>query len=76
MGYEDVFATILIKKCLPILNYGLDCIVLNSYSFNVVSKSWNNACLWLFNYRKYDSTRWLFNDHNTMSMRYLLDLKL
>ena len=34
MGYEDVFATILIK---PILNYGLDCIVLDSYSFNVVS---------------------------------------
>ena len=39
MGYEDVFATILIKMCLPILNYGLDCIVLDLYSFNVVSKS-------------------------------------
>ena len=41
--YEDVFATILIKKCLLILNYGLDCIVLDSHSFNVVSKSWTNA---------------------------------
>ena len=37
MGYEDVFAIILIKKCLSTLNYGLDCIVLDSYSFNVVS---------------------------------------
>ena len=37
MGYEDVFATILIKKCLPNLNYGLDSIVLDSHSFNVVS---------------------------------------
>ena len=76
MGYEDVLATILIKKCLHILNYGLDCVVLDSYSFNVVSKSWNNAFRWLFNYRKYDSICWLFYDHNTMSMRYLLDLKL
>ena len=76
MRYEDVFATILIKKCLPNLNYGLDSIVLDSHSFNVVSKPWNNTFRWLFNYRKYDSTRWLFYNHNTMSMRYLLDLKL
>ena len=76
MGYEDVFATILIKKCLPILNYGIDCIVLDSHSFNVVSNSWNDVFRWLFNYRKYESIRWLFYDHNTMSMRYLLDLKL
>ena len=76
MGYEDVFVSILIKKCLPILNYGLDCIVLDSHSFNVVSKSWNIAFRWLFNYRKYDSASWLFYDHDTMFMRYLLDLKL
>ena len=53
MGYDDVFATILIKKCLPILNYDLDCLVLDSHSFNGVSKSWNNAFRWLFNSRKY-----------------------
>ena len=56
MGYEDVFATILIKKSLPILNYGL------YYSFklaffNFVSKLWNNAFRWLFNYGQYDSIR-------------------
>ena len=76
MGNEDTFATILIKTCLPILNSGLDCMVLDSHSFNVMSKSWNNTFQWLFYYRKYDSTRWLFNEHNTMSMRNLLDLKL
>jgi hypothetical protein len=75
-GYEDVFAEILIKKCLPVLNYGLDCVHLDLNSFNVISKCWNTAFRWLYNLGKFESTRLLFLKHNTMSMRYLLDLKL
>ena len=72
-GYEDVFSNIFIKKCLPILNYALDCIYLDSASFNTVSKSWNMAFRWLFNRLKYVSTRLLFLFCNTMSMKFLLD---
>jgi hypothetical protein len=52
IGYEDVFAKILVSKCLPILNYGMDCICLDSKSTNVIAKSWNNAFRWLFNLKK------------------------
>ena len=69
-GYEDVFSNILTKKCLPILNYALECIYLDSASFNTVSKSWNMALRWLFNRQKYESTRLLFLSCNTMSMRF------
>ena len=72
-GYEYVFSNILIKKCLPILNYALECIYLDTASFNTVSKSWNMAFRWLFNRQKYESTRLLFLSCNTMSTRFLLD---
>ena len=58
--YENIFANILVKKCVPILDCGLDCVVLDSYSLNVISKSWNTAFGWLFNYGRHKSTRWLF----------------
>ena len=71
--YEDVFSNILLKKCLPILNYALKCIYLDSASFNTVSKSWNMAFKWLFNIAKYESTGLLYLSCNAMSMRFLLD---
>jgi hypothetical protein len=37
-GYEDVFSEILVKKCLPVLEYGLDCVHLDTSSFNAVNK--------------------------------------
>ena len=61
------------KKCLLILNYALECIYLNSASFNTVRKSWHMAFRWLFNRAKYESTRLLFLSCNTMSKRFLLD---
>ncbi len=75
-GYEDVFSEILIRKCLPVLDYGLDCVFLDSSSFNVISKAWNTAFRWLFNRKKFESTRLLFLQCDTMSAKYLLDLKL
>ena len=48
-GYEVVFSNILVKKCLSILNYVLECIYLDSASFNTLNKSWNMALRWLFN---------------------------
>ena len=55
ISYEIVFAEIIIQKCLPILFYGLDCCALNTLNF--VSRVWNMAFKWLYNLRKYDSTR-------------------
>ena len=48
-GYEDVFSYIFIKKCLPTLNYALECFYLDSAYFNTASKSWNITFRWLFN---------------------------
>jgi hypothetical protein len=76
IGYENVFAQILIRKCLPVLSYGLECVFLNSQSIRSVTQAWNLSFRWLFNYRKYDSTRLLFLSNDTMSMNYLLDLTI
>jgi hypothetical protein len=72
-GYENVFAEILIKKCLPILFYGLDCVSIDSNSVKLVTQAWNCAFRWLYGVGKYTSTRHLFEQHHTMSMKYLLD---
>ena len=74
-GFESIFADILIKKCLPVLTYGLECCMLDSVSLNSVNRAWNMAFKWLFNLRKYDSTRLLFLSCNTMSLSYLLNFR-
>ena len=74
-GYEDVFSEILIRKCLPVLDYGLDCVFLDTSSFNFISKAWNTAVRWLFSRKRFDSTRLLFLQCNTMSAKYILNLK-
>jgi hypothetical protein len=74
-GLENVFANILVQKCLPVLFYGLDCIMLNSVELKSVCQAWNMAFKWLFNMKKYDSTRLLFLSNNTMSMKFLIDLR-
>ena len=75
-GYEDVFSEILIRKCLSALDYGLDCVFLNTSSFNFISKAWNTAFRWLFSRKRFDSTRLLFLQCDAMSVKYLLDFKL
>jgi exonuclease III len=74
-GFENAFVNILKVKCLPVLYYGLDCINLGTTSLSVVSKSWNTAFRWLFNMKKYDSTRLLFLECQTMSMKFLLNMR-
>ena len=59
-GYEDVFSDILIQKYLPVLNYSVDSVNLDSYSFNVINKCWNTACNWPFNHGKFKSTCLIF----------------
>jgi hypothetical protein len=76
IGYETVFVDILIKKCLPVLFYGMECTFLDKQSVKSLSQAWNLSFRWLFNYRKYDSTRLLFLSYNTMSMKYLLDQRM
>ena len=51
-GCEDAFAKISIKKCLPVLIYGLDCVHLDLNSFSVISKCWNTVFRWLYNLTK------------------------
>ena len=69
-------ANILVKQCLPILEYGIDSVDLDSNTVIIITKACNTAFKWLFNYGKFDSTRWLFYEHNTMSIRFLIDSKL
>ena len=52
--YEDVFAHILVKRSLPVFEYGIDSINLNSEIFNVINKVWNIAFI-LLNYGKFNS---------------------
>jgi hypothetical protein len=73
VGLESVFAEILVSKCLPILLYGLDSLSLDSHSKTIVTQAWNCAFRWLYGVGKYTSTRHLFENHRTMSMRFLLD---
>ena len=49
--------------------------MLDSVSLNSVNRAWNMAFKWLFNLRKYDSTRLLFLSCNTMSLSYLLNFR-
>ena len=72
-GYEDVFVEILIKKCLPVLNYGLNCTHGDLNSLDIISNCWNIAFRWLYNLGKFKSIRLLFLKHNTMLMRYMTD---
>ena len=72
VGYENVFAEILIRKCLPVLMYGLDAVPLNSNSVKLVIQVWNCAFRWLYGVGKFTSTRHFFDSHGTMSMRFLL----
>ena len=43
---EDVFSEILIRICLPVSHYGLECVFLDTGFFNVISKAWNTAFRW------------------------------
>ena len=71
--YENVFAKILIRKCLPVLIYGLDAVFLDSNSIKLVTQVWKCAFRWLYGVGKFTSTRHLFDSHDTMSMRFLLN---
>ena len=74
MGYEDVFGIILIKKRLPIFKYGLDCIVLDSLFFDVVSQRIMrfNGYIIIGNMTQHVCCPMII----ILSMRYFLDLKL
>ena len=74
-GYEHIFVEILIRKCHSVLFYGLYSCSLSYDVIMSVSKAWNMAFKSLFSMKKYDSTRLPFLSHNTMSMKFLLNLK-
>ena len=52
--------------------YELDVVSLDSYSIKLVTQVWNCAFRWLYGVGKFTSTRHLFDNHGTMSMRFLL----
>ena len=51
----------------------MDCCILNSVMLRSLSQAWYMSFKWLFNLRKYNSTRLLFLFCNIMLMKYLLD---
>ena len=70
VGFENVFAEILIRKCLPVLMYGLDAVSFDNNSIKLVTQVWNCAVRWLYGLGKFTSTRHLFESHGTMSMSF------
>jgi Reverse transcriptase (RNA-dependent DNA polymerase) len=72
-GYEKLICYILVHKCLPILVYGCDCCQIDAKTRDSLSKAWNNAFRRVYNLPKFTSTRHLFFDNNTMSLRFLID---
>ena len=72
MEYENVFAEILIRKCLPVLICGLDAVSLDSNSIKLVAQVSNYAFRWLYGVGKFTSSRHLFDSHGMMSIRFLL----
>ena len=70
VGYENVCAEIFIRKCLPVLMYGLDAVSLDSNCIKLVTQVWNCAFRWLYGVGT--SSRHLFDSHGTMSMRFSL----
>ena len=72
VGYKHVFTEILIRKFLPVLMYGLDAVSLDSNSIKLVTQVWNCAFRWLYGVGKFTSIRHFFDNHGTMSMRFLL----
>ena len=67
---------VLLSKCLPILFYGLDSMVINSSIVQAVNKAWNKAFRWIFGLRKFDSTRLLLQSYGTISANFLLHKRL
>ena len=75
-GFERVYVHVLLPKCLPILFYSLDSMVINSSIVQAVTKAWNMAFRWIFGLRKFDSTRLLLHSYGTMSAKFLLYKRL
>ena len=67
VGYENVYAEILIEKYLLVLMYVLY-VVLDSNSMKLVTRVWNCAVRWLYGVGKFTSTRHLFYCHGTVSL--------
>jgi hypothetical protein len=72
-GYEKVYVELIIKKCMPILFYGLGAFALTSEMLNAISQVWNMAFRFVFGLRKHDSTRHVFLNCNTMSLKFLFE---
>jgi hypothetical protein len=72
-GHESVYVELILKKCMPVLFYGIGVFSLNSNMLNMLSQMWNMAFRFVFGLRKFDSTRLVFQMCNTMSLKYLFD---
>jgi hypothetical protein len=72
-GHELVYTELVIKKCMPILCYGLGVFNLNSSTLTNMSQVWNMAFRFVYGLRKHDSTRNVFLMCNTMSLKYLFE---
>ena len=72
VGYESVFADILIGKCLTVLMYDLDAVSLESNSIKLVTQVWNCGFRWLYGVGEFTSTTNLFDSHGPMYVIFLL----
>ena len=73
VGFEKLLCYVLVHKCLPILMYGCDSCYISLKTRDVLCKAWNNAFRRVYKLPKFTSTRHLFLDNNTMSLKFMLD---
>ena len=70
---EVILLEILKTKCAPVLFYGFDAMHVDNATRDVVSKAWNWAIRSVFNIKKRESTRLLFNYCNLLSASFKID---
>jgi hypothetical protein len=75
-GYEAVYTELILKKCMPILFYGLGVFNINANMINVLSQVWNMAFRFIYGLRKHDSTRLVLQGSGTMSLKFLFDERM
>jgi hypothetical protein len=51
-GHESVYVELILKKCMPVLFYGIGVFSLNSNMLNMLSQMWNMAFRFVFGLRK------------------------
>ena len=71
--FEDLYVSVMLTKCLPILLYGICSLHLSSISLFGLSVIWHTIFHWIFRYRKYESMRMVLLKCNSKPFIFLYE---